>query len=219
MNLRRWRRQRALKKVKPGDGRPLPPYRYWQLLSRSLFSIEHAEPSGETHTYTVDVRFFDFDFDYKARLYRDDVQHAVATLPATFAVPGGVIEVAASTYGLKRVHLVLDSGEERQLRAGRRTAEYWRARLAQRRPRLSKWIGRAAIAVLVISLILVIPQAVEFVSGIPVVADRVGSFSSPVTLPSWLNGTVFVAGVIAGIERALTLRNHWLIDADTWWFA
>ena len=29
--------------------------------------------------------------------------------------------------------------------------------------------------------------------------------------------SVTVAGVLAAVERALTLRNHWLIDAETTW--
>jgi hypothetical protein len=36
-------------------------------------------------------------------------------------------------------------------------------------------------------------------------------------LPAWANTTVTVAGVLAATERALTLRNHWLIDLDTTW--
>lgn len=37
------------------------------------------------------------------------------------------------------------------------------------------------------------------------------------SLPSWLNTTLTVAGVLASLERALTLRNHWLPDVDTFW--
>jgi hypothetical protein len=29
--------------------------------------------------------------------------------------------------------------------------------------------------------------------------------------------TTIVLGVLAATERALTLRSHWLIDADTLW--
>lgn len=36
-------------------------------------------------------------------------------------------------------------------------------------------------------------------------------------LPGWLNTIVALAGVAASLERAFTLRNHWLIDLDTWW--
>ena len=44
-----------------------------------------------------------------------------------------------------------------------------------------------------------------------------GTFTSPIQLPAWLNTALLVAGIIAAFERALTLRNHWLIDADTTW--
>lgn len=204
-----------MRKVEPGDGRPLPAYRHGHLLWRSLFAIEHTDPAGGTaHEYAVDVNLF--DLDGRAALYRDGVRHAVAPLPAAFPVPGGVVEVASSMLGLKRVHLVLDSGEERQLRPAPRTAEHWRARLGQRWPRLSRWLAGTAIAVLLVGLALGLPQAVEQVSRVPAVADRFGTVTSPVSLPSWLNTTLLVAGLLAALERALTLRNHWLIDADTW---
>lgn len=212
--IRQWRRRRAIKKVKPGNGKPLRPYRRWHVLWRSQFLLELAGPGGEAVHYAVDVDFFDL-FD-RAELYRDGVQHAVASSPAAFPVPGGVIEVAASTYGMKRVHLVLDSGEEQQLRPAPRTAEHWRARLGHRHPRLSRWLGATAVAVLVLGLVLLVPQVLEQVSEFPEVADWF-TFTSPISLPPWLNTTLFVAGILAAIERGLTLRNHWLIDADTWW--
>lgn len=211
----RWRRRRAVAKVKPGDGRPLRPYHPVHMLWRSLFTLELAGPGVNPVEYAVDVNFF--DLSEKAELYRDGSQHAVASLPAAFPVPGGVIEVAASTYGMKRVHLALDSGEERQLHPAPRTAEFWRARLAHRHPRLSRWIGWAAVAVLLNGLVLIVPQALEQLTRIPEAANLVGTFTSPFSPPPWLNTTLLVAGILAAMERALTLRNHWLIDADTWW--
>ena len=73
------------------------------------------------------------------------------------------------------------------------------------------------LALLLIGVVLMLPQAAELITSIPPVAERVGAFTSPMQLPAWLNVTVTVAGVLAAVERALTLRNHWLIDADTTW--
>ncbi|WP_223410538.1 hypothetical protein [Occultella gossypii] len=74
-----------------------------------------------------------------------------------------------------------------------------------------------AIGILVLGLVLFVPQLLELVSGLDVVAENVGTFTSPISLPAWLNGTLLVAGILASIERAITLRNHWLLDLDTWW--
>ncbi|WP_433559314.1 hypothetical protein ACQPWY_14220 [Pseudonocardia xinjiangensis] len=48
-----------------------------------------------------------------AALYRDGVQVLQTSLPVTFPVPGGVIEVAIGQYGVKRMHHVTDDGPER----------------------------------------------------------------------------------------------------------
>ena len=37
------RRSRRLKKVKPGNGKPLKPYRGWQGLWRTLFLLDHID--------------------------------------------------------------------------------------------------------------------------------------------------------------------------------
>ena len=78
-------------------------------------------------------------------------------------------------------------------------------------------IGLVAVMILLVGLVLMVPQVVELVTTVEVVAAQVGTFTSPIQLPVWLNTTLLVAGMIAAFERALTLRNHWLIDADTTW--
>lgn len=213
--LRRWRRRRQLEKVEPGDGRRLRRYRPWHLLWRSRFLLDAVDAAGEDHVYVVDVDFA--GFDNRAELYRNGLQVSVAKMPATFPVPGGVVEVAATVYGMKRVHLVPDTGPERQLRPARGTAEHWRARLDHRHPRLGRALAVAAIVVLLVGLGLGLPQAAARISEISVIAERFGTFTSPISLPGWANTTLLIAGVAAATERALTLRNHWLIDADTWW--
>lgn len=37
-------------------------------------------------------------------------------------------------------------------------------------------------------------------------------FASPINLPAWMNTPPTVAGVLAGLERALRLRYTWLPD-------
>lgn len=211
-----WQRQRKLAKVKPGNGRELKPHRPWQILSRSVFCIELADADGTIHEYAVDVEYF--GWDDKVRLYRDGHQHLVAEQPASFPVPGAVIEVAVGTFGLTRMHLVPDSGgPERVLRPVPHSGEYWRAVLDRRHPQLSRWMGRVAIAVLLLGLVLFVPQLLELVSGWDIMPERFAGFTSPISLPGWLNTTLLVAGIVASLERALTVRNHWLVDLETWW--
>lgn len=196
-------------KVRTGDDRPLAPMRGWQVLHRSVFGLEHAG-----HRYDVEVLFLDDE----ARLYTDGRQTARSWLPARFPVPGGRLEVAATTYGLKRMHLVLDDGTTAALRPARGTAERWRAELGHRHPALDRWLARGAVLVLLVGLVVALPALAELVTGIEVVADLLGgSFTSPFALPAPVSTTLTVAGVAAAVERGLTLRNHWLIDLDTSW--
>lgn len=306
--FKRWRRNRQLGKIKPGNGSALPKFRWYQLFGRSIFFIELQEHDG-AHTYAIDVRYFDDelsgqkgdstwdgstretdedDNDGKsisevvsgwfsedgsgsewsdwlggnlfggkerrdqadrpgdipdgeatllqsgppavpnerkpgkapAALYRDGVQLYRSKLPATFPVPGGVIEVAASGYGASRMHFVGDDhGRAYPLVPHRRTAEGLRARFGKRFPAMSKAVGALAIIILVVGLVVGIPQGIEMLTSIEPIAERVGTFSSPIQLPVWANISLFVAGALAATERALTIRNHWLIDFDTTWTA
>lgn len=195
-------------KVRAGDGRALRPMHSWQALHRTMFGIEHLQVR-----YVVDVSILGDE----AFLYVDGAQRAKAEMPCTFPITGGRIEAASSTYGLKRMHLVLEDGTEHQLFPAPLTAEAWRARLGERHPRLSSWLARAAVVVLLLGLAVVVPEVIERLSQLDVVAENIGTFTSPLTLPGWLATTLTVAGAAAGLERALTLRNHWLIDVDTFW--
>lgn len=213
---KRWARERRMSKVKPGDGSALKPHRPWHVLHRSVFRIDLADEDGVEHEYSVDVDHF--DSDEQVYFYRDGRQELLAVTPAAFPVPGGAIEVEVGTFGLSRMHLVPDSGEAGQvLRPVRHSAEYWRAVLGHRHPRLSRWIGRLAIVVLLVGLVFFVPQLLELVTQWDLVAERFGTFTSPISLPAWANTALLVAGVLASLERALTLRNHWLLDMDTWW--
>lgn len=100
--------------VQPGDGHPLKPFRMWQGLSRSLFYAPLTSSDGKPMLYAVDIQYFDWEDN--ADLYLNGVHHAKSKLPAAFRVEGGTIEVASTTYGLKRMHYVDAQGTERVLK-------------------------------------------------------------------------------------------------------
>ncbi|MBF4458143.1 hypothetical protein [Pseudoclavibacter sp. VKM Ac-2867] len=208
-----WKRKRAAGKVTAGDGHALRRYRWWQPFSRALLHLRLAESDGLRHLWSVNVKLWgDSDGEVVADLYRDGHHVAHSKLPAIFEVPGGTIEVAVSGYGLKRCHFVSSDGSELQLTPDGASAEGRRARLRQTRPGLSRLIGAASLGMLVVALVLGLPQIVEQVTNIPLVAERVGTFSSPIHLPSWLNVSLLVAALLASSERALRLRYNWVLD-------
>lgn len=209
-----WKRRRAQKKVKPGDGHALKPYRWWQPLSRALFHIRLPDEYGRKELWSVSVGFWgEDDGQTWAQLYRDGVHVAKATTPAELPVSGGRIEVAASSFGLKRCHFVGADGTVRQLAPDPRSAEGWRARLDRRRPALSRTIGVVSVLILLVALVLGVPQLIEQITRIPPVAERIGTFESPITLPAWANTGLVVAAFVASVERALRLRYNWLLDS------
>lgn len=176
------------------------------------------EPGGVV--YTVDVDFFDFSSysgAYRVNVYRNGAHHAYADLPASFPVEGGQIEAAASFAGLKRIHYVPQGASAKDgqlLTPDPQSGEGLRAALGRRAPALSRWLGRAAVAILITALLLGLPQTVEAVTAIPWAAENLGTFESPLHLPAWANTTLVVAAALAVVERALTMRHHWLLDGD-----
>ncbi|MFW6597044.1 hypothetical protein ACQBAU_06060 [Propionibacteriaceae bacterium Y2011] len=205
-------RQRAGKRVAPGDGRPLKPFRWWQQFGRALLHLPPAAPG--TSTYSVDVRHWgnQGSGDVKAHLYRDGRLAAESKLPARFRVESGVIEVTMSQFGLKRCHHVGDDGSTVQLTPDPRSAEGRRARLQRNHPALSRGIGITSVLMLVIGIALLALQLAETVTQVPPVAAQVGRFTSPVQLPAWLNVTLAVGAALASTERALRLRFNWALD-------
>jgi catechol 2,3-dioxygenase-like lactoylglutathione lyase family enzyme len=212
--FKEWSRRRAVQRVKQGNGRPLKRFRWWQQLSRALFYLPPRDDDGRQTVYAVDVRYLQAalsdDGKGKAHLYLDGRHHAESTLPAAFPVPGGVIEVASTSFGLKRCHYVTDEGVEYQLLPDRSSAEGRRERLDQEHPALSRWIGFVSLLLLVVPALLVVPQLVEVAFEIPPVAERFGTFTSPVHLPFWLNVALGLGAAVASTERALRLRYSWL---------
>lgn len=211
------RRRRGVRRVGPGNGRALKPFRWWQLTSRALFYLALGDADGRRTVYAVHVdhtqRFFSEDGKGRADLYLDGRHHAESRLPAVFPVRGGVIEVAATAFGLRRCHYVTDEGTEHQLVPDPRSGEGRRARLEREHPVLSRWIGVLSLLLLVVPAVLLVPQLVEVAFELPPVAERFGTFTSPVHLPVWLNTALALGAAAASTERALRLRYNWLLDS------
>ncbi|HLT84289.1 MAG TPA: hypothetical protein VKZ83_08675 [Phototrophicaceae bacterium] len=185
-----------------GDGRELTPVRGWQWLWRGVFGTEHAG-----HRWDIEVNTF--DFDENVALYRDGVQVRVQRRRSRFELDDGArVEAAWSTFGLKRAHLVHPDGTEVPLEPAPGTAERWRADLDRDHPVLSRRLAAASWTVLVVALLLQAPQVLQLGAS----ATGWFEFTSPVTLPAWLNTPLSLAGALAGLERALRLRYHWLLD-------
>lgn len=203
-----------MQKVRPGDGHALKLWRWWHLFWRSLFFLRLTDEHGQQRTYAVSVNYF--SETSQADLYLDGQHHAVSELPAAFPVPGGLIEVAMSTVGIKRMHYITEqpggSTVSQQLTPDADSNEGLRARLDARHPALSRWLGVVSLLVLVVGLVLGAPQLLETITSTDLVAETIGTFTSPVQLPAWLNATLTLAAVLASYERALRLRYNWLLD-------
>ncbi|WP_278100904.1 hypothetical protein AB0870_03565 [Microbacterium proteolyticum] len=217
MTARRPRSLRARlaeRRARAGDGRPLAPFRWWQVLSRSQLSLRIPDATGRTIEYTVDVHQLGDrdDGDVRARLYRDGALAAVSRLPARFSVPGGHIEVAVGGYGLRRCHFVSDAGDERQLVPHPRSAEGRRAAFDRDHRGASRLIGILSTAIVVAGACLAVPQLIDTVSHIPPIAESIGTFTWPLHLPPAVNLAVTLIVVAASIERASRFRASWLDD-------
>ncbi|MFI6276740.1 hypothetical protein [Streptomyces sp. NPDC050988] len=212
--FKEWRHRRAVQRVKPGDGRALKRFRWWQMLSRALFHLRLTNDAGRQLDYAVDVRHQKQSDGYvKAHLYLDGRHHAESRVPAVFPVQGGNVEVRASNFGLKRCHYVTSEGAEFQLVPDAASAEGRRMRLDRSHPALSRGIGFLSLIVVVIGLALLLLQLAEQLTRDPQgLAQYVGTFTSPIDLPASANAVVGLVTVAASTERALRLRYNWLLD-------
>lgn len=210
-----WQQRRRIKRVKPGNDRPLKRFRWWQQLNRGLMYLRLTGEGGRPAEYAVDVAYLGDakTGEVTARLYRDGRQEAWSKTPAVFEVPGGVIEVATSAFGLKRCHYLADDGTEHQLVPDPNSAEGRRARFERNHPVASRWVGVFSILLLVVGVTQLLLQLAEQLTAIPPVAESIGAFHSPVDLPLWLTITLTAGAVAGSMERALRLRYHWLLDA------
>lgn len=189
------------RKSRPGDGSAIRPLRRWDSIWRGRFGTDHRGVR-----YDIDVNFF--DLDERVYLYRDGAQWRWQRSPAQFSLGDETfIEAELSTYGMKRVRLTFPGGTQ-QLQPIPGTAEAWRMRLHQQHRGWSRLLGALSWSILVVSLLLELPQLLE------AVAEGTGwfTFTSPIALPSGVNIALTLAGVAAGLERALRLQHHWLLD-------
>lgn len=209
----RWGRDRKIKKVKKGDGHLLKPYQLWHIFTRSLFHIEIINDKNEKFMYAINCKYF--EDEPSANLYHNGKHIAYSKLPATFPVENGVIEVGHGGYGVNQIHYATDKEEAFSIYPDKRSIRGLRMWLHKRFPQTSRLIGIIAIIILLTSLVLSLPQLIEKLTQIPWVSEKIGVFESPITLPVWVNITIFIAGAIAGLERTLMLRKHWLIDMET----
>ena len=210
----RWRERRAARRARPGSGEPLPRFRWWQLLTRSLLTATVREADGRTAMYAVDVRQAgDFhDGEVRARLYREGALVSHSRLPARFAVPGGHIEVAVGTFGLRRCHYVPVEGDAWQLTPHQASAEGRRAGLHRRHPELSQVVGGISTLAVLVGVVVAVLQIAETISRVPPIADTLGAFDSPLHLSLAANVTLGIAAVAGSTERALRMRSSWLDD-------
>ena len=123
-----------------------------------------------------------------------------------YEVPGGIIEVETTSYGVKRIHYITDT-DEVQLIPDKYSLEGKRANFDSKFPAASKWVGYFAIVILIIGLIIGVPAMLELVTRWDLVADNYGTFTSPFQFPEWLNITLLVISLLAATERALSLKT------------
>lgn len=211
--LEDWKRTRLAKRVKPGDGRALQRFRWWQSLRRALFYLRLAGDGGQQLLYAIDLpKKSDPGHDdgkRKAHLYLNGRHHAESKIPAAFPVHGGTIEVAIGRFGVKRCHYVT-ADRELQLTPDPKSAEGRRARLDREHPALSRLLGVVSVLFLTVGVVLLVLQLAEPISAIPPIAESIGTFESPIHLPVWLNVGLGLGAVAASTERALRLTHSWL---------
>ncbi|CAM4203147.1 hypothetical protein NONI108955_14360 [Nocardia ninae] len=100
----------------PEPGSPLPPFRPPLSLERTRFAVDLPDAS----TATVDVDHL----AGRASLYRGDRHVQTADMPVRFPLGSDSIEVAASRYGMQRIHLISANGSQRRLDPAPGTPEH-----------------------------------------------------------------------------------------------
>ncbi|SHM75779.1 hypothetical protein [Gracilibacillus kekensis] len=138
----------------------------------------------------------------RADLYRNGKHIAYSTLPATFPVENGIIEVSSGSHGINRMHYVNEEEKEYPLLPDTKSIRGLRLKLDDQYPTLSKWIGFISICTLLVVTILGLPQIAESLTQIPWVADNIGTFESPIKLGPIDNI------IIAGLEHLLGQNEH-----------
>ena len=71
-------------------------------------------------------------------------------------------------------------------------------------------IGLISTVFVIVGLCVEVPQLIESLSQIPLIADSIGTFTSPIWLPLHINLIIGLAAVIGSTERALRMRSSWI---------
>ncbi|MCM3781132.1 hypothetical protein [Microbacterium hydrocarbonoxydans] len=184
------------------------------MFRRSVLSIS-LPVEGRQVVHTIEVKHGGDPEtgEIMASLYLDGCRSAISRVPARFPVAGGVIEVRTSEAGLRRCVFVSSDGSERQLQPDPASAEGRRLRLSRRHPAASRALGAAAVVALIVGLGVNLLQLAEPLSRIPLIAESIGVFESPIHLPWWVNLAIGVAAALGATDRALMMRYHWLLDS------
>ncbi|WP_326609926.1 hypothetical protein OG949_07585 [Streptomyces scopuliridis] len=208
------RQRRAAARLKPGDGRELRSFRWWQLFSRALFHLRLLDAGGRPIHYAIDIKRGGEQEDTRVRahLFLNGRHHAESRVPAYFPVEGGHIEVAVSASGIRRLHFVTVSGAEQQLVPDPRSAEGLRARFDREHPALSRCIGFVSVVMLVVGVSLTLLQLFEPILQVPPIREVIGTYESPIALALWLNIALGLGAALGSTERALRLRYSWFLD-------
>lgn len=182
------------------ESKKLRPFRRYDLLTRSLFEIDHGG-----HRWSIDVDYL--EVDSKIVLYRDGEEHDKKRSPARFEIgDDAVIEATVGNAGMKRLHLVTDSGET-MLTPVTGSGEAWRARFAREHPGWSRFLGLISWSIVVFGLVTQVPVIIEWV------APYLGfEFESPFTFPSSVNTALMVLTAIAAGERGLRYKSNPIFD-------
>ena len=128
-----------------------------------------------------------------------------------------LIEVATSSFGIKRARLVTPDGKF-ALAPIPGTWEYKWIGWHERNPGPAKVVSAASFLVLAVAAVVGLPQMLELASQIYNESDlheTVGvawSFTSPVSLSATVNTGVTIAAAAAALERAWRLKYNPLLD-------
>lgn len=185
------------------DDGPPTAFRRWHGLWRSAYEFEHAG-----RDYLVDIHYF--AWEHCVRLYEDGVRVAVGDESLEHILDdGSVVEVKLSTYGTRHARL-RHLGVLHDFTPVAGSSEAWRDHMHEKHPVASRAVGAVSWTVLAVAAILLIPQLWQVLAEF---VDALDPDAVPyVDLPPWANTGLTVAGVMAGIERALRRRYNPLLD-------
>ncbi|WP_239741098.1 TetR/AcrR family transcriptional regulator [Mammaliicoccus sp. M-M45] len=208
--IKRTQHRRLLNKVKEGDGHNLKPYRLWNIFTHSLFHITIInEKNGEVN-YALKSKYF--VGEPRVDLYNNGKHVAYSKLPAAFKLENGILEVRSGGSGINRIKYISNQEENFSVKPDKKSIRGMRLELHKHFPKVSGFISLVSILVIFVSFILSMPQILESLTQIPWIAENIGIFESPIHFSVAMNISIGIAVAIAASERAMMLRNHWLID-------